>query len=232
MIGMNDVRFTMLWGLCGLLGLLGAHAQAEEPAGEGNRYSLERQYHSEISAAKAYINVLGVRGQDRGMPGSGAVIIDVRSIPEYRAGHPEKALNIPYPRIWRGPCERYADGKCSETQDAHAIMQDESDFLAAVRAAVPDRSTPIYTMCRTGYRSVLAANILTEAGYTRVRNLWEGFVGRYKLDHEGNKPLDLNKDGEIGAEDKDGWRYYQDLPWTTRLQPQRLYQRYQNLYYR
>ena len=42
----------------------------------------------------------------------------------------------------------------------------------------PDKkNTHILTLCRTGYRSVQAANLLTAAGYKQVPNIWEGFVG-------------------------------------------------------
>ena len=42
---------------------------------------------------------------------------------------------------------------------------------------IPDKDTPIYTLCRTGMRSVSSGNRLTDAGYTNFRNIWEGFVG-------------------------------------------------------
>ena len=54
-------------------------------------------------------------------------------------------------------------------------------YVNDVLAKFPDRSTPILTMCRTGYRSVLAANLLADAGYTNVRNIWQGFVGNTKV---------------------------------------------------
>ena len=85
-------------------------------------------------------------------------------------------------------------------------------------------------------------------GYTRVSNIWQGFVGqpmagiissggnRYvvgddqtltdlTLPDESNAKgfvaydLDLNNDGAITAADKDGWRYHQGLPYDTRLLP-------------
>jgi hypothetical protein len=131
-------------------------------------------------------------------------------------------------------------------------------------------------LCRTGFRSVLVANILSNPekymcdlkyskpgdeaalavckteydgrGYTRVSNIWQGFVGqpmagiisqsgvRYVVgadqtlknltlpDESTAKgfvafDLDLDNSGDITAADKDGWRYHQGLPYDTRLLP-------------
>ncbi len=59
-----------------------------------------------------------------------------------------------------------------------ATLQDE-DFVDQVLAAVGgDKSAPIALSCRTGRRSERAAKVLSEAGFTDVSNLREGFVGR------------------------------------------------------
>lgn len=196
-----------------------------------NRYNLPRNYHSEISAAEAYSNTLADRGrwgqEHRQEPRP--IILDVRSIPEYVAGHPARAVNIPYPFIYQ-PCEeRQPDGACID--GGEKWPQSDGAFVSAVEEAIPDKDTPIYTLCRTGHRSVLAANLLTAHGYTHVRNIWQGFVGQTKVDYFGNAPLDLNHDGAITDADKDGWRYYQHLPYSTKLEPQLLYQPYAYLYY-
>jgi len=206
-----------------------------------NRYNLPRNYESEISAAEAYSNTITDRDrwgkehhQERhdhdGMNDGGRpVIVDVRSISEYAAGHPAKAFNIPYPFIYQDCSTRTADGAC--IGGGPRIRQNDDDFVAAVEQAVPDKDTPIYTLCRTGHRSVLAANLLTAHGYTHVRNIWQGFVGQPKVDFYGNTPLDLNHDGIITDEDRDGWRYYQKLPYSEKLLPRLLYQPYVYLYY-
>jgi rhodanese-related sulfurtransferase len=59
-----------------------------------------------------------------------------------------------------------------------------------------DRSQPILMLCRSGSRSAAAAAALTQAGFTEVYNVAEGFEG--DLDHEGHR---------IG-----GWRG-SGLPW-------------------
>jgi rhodanese-related sulfurtransferase len=202
-----------------------------------NRYNLPRNYHSEISAAEAYLKAIADKrgwGHERRHEHEGnnrrhPVIIDVRSIPEYVAGHPEHAYNIPYPFIYQECAQRQPDGAC--INGGARIPQDDTVFVDAVMVAVPDKDTPIYTLCRTGHRSVLAANLLTAAGYTHVRNIWQGFVGQTKVDYFGNAPLDLNHDGQITDADKDGWRYYQGLPYETKLRPRLLYQPYIYYYY-
>lgn len=187
---------------------------------DGNRYDLPRNYHSEISAAKAFLLANFDRGNVENSEFSNAVIIDVRTVEEYAAGHPKRSYNIPYPHIHSRP----------NKPDIY-IPQLPEQFVNDVLAAFPDKSTPILTLCRTGYRSVLAANLLADEGYTNVRNIWQGFVGRTMVDTEGNV-LDLNNNGTIGdLGDLDGWSGYQELPFSTKLLPHLIYAPYAYLYY-
>ncbi len=210
-------------------------ALADDCAEPTNRYCLPHNYHSEISAAEAYVRAVDDDGWDHGHHQGAkhgkprAVIVDVRSIPEYVAGHPEGATNIPYPFIYQPCTERSPDGAC--IGGGARVPQPDAEFVAAVEQAFPNKDTAIYTLCRTGHRSVLAANLLTAAGYTHVRNIWQGFVGQTKVDFNLDGPLDLNHDGQITDQDKDGWRYYQGLPYSTKLQPQLIYQPYAYYYY-
>lgn len=214
-------------------------AQAQEPACPyyENRSGLCGYYHSEISPARAFVETIATRGQWTD-PSQRPVIIDVRSTSEYKAGHPQGALNVPYPYIFQY-CDvsgRSADGACVKA--AGQLNQDPEAFAAYVEAMVPDKSTPIYTLCRTGVRSVGAANVLTDHGYTNVRNIWEGFVGIHltapKKQADGTTkvlPVDLNHDGVLDDQDKNGWRYHQGLPFETRLLPELMYQPYAYLYF-
>lgn len=212
---MNKCKVKTLIKGCALLALtasLNVYA-------EGNRYDLPRNYHSEVSAAKAYI----LTNHDQGNVGksefANAVIIDVRTVEEYGAGHAPKSYNIPFPHIQSRP------------NNPDYIPQLPAQFVTDVLAAFPDKSTPILTLCRTGYRSVLAANLLADEGYTKVRNIWQGFVGRTKVDTAGNI-LDLNNNGVDGDPgDLDGWSGYQQLPVSTKLLPQLIYTPYEYLYY-
>jgi rhodanese-related sulfurtransferase len=201
-----------------------APVYAEDPAeGDGSRYNQERLYHSEISAADAYNE----------MRRNKSVLIDVRRLREFAAGHPERAYNVPYPHIVQGD-------------------QDPAVFYWEVYDIVKGRTdTPITTLCRTGARSVLAANILADPEgegvvggipFTNVRNIWEGFVGQPKYAYSGGDvaephvKLDLNNDGVISDDsadvydhttdanpDKDGWRNFQQLPWSTKIRKKQAY---------
>ena len=137
---------------------------------EGNRYLLDRAYLSDISASEAY----------RKMQTREAILIDVRRLREHAAGHPGKAFNVPYPHIVNN------GDQTAETlyDEVYRIVKGKMD-------------TPIMTLCRTGFRSVLVGNILAapsefelpdgsrplndgRPAFTNVQNIWEGFVGRYK----------------------------------------------------
>ncbi len=214
-------------------------AAADEPACPfyENRSGLCGYYHSEISPARAFVDTVVKRGKWAD-PSERAVILDVRSTPEYKAGHPEHAYNVPYPYIYQ-QCDasgRTPDGAC--VKSTGEIAQDPVAFADYVESIIPDKTTPIYTLCRTGVRSVGAANVLTDRGYTHVRNIWEGFVGinltAPKKQADGSVkvlPVDLNHDGVVNDLDKNGWRYHQALPYETRLLPPLIYQPYAYLYY-
>jgi rhodanese-related sulfurtransferase len=151
---------------------------------------------------------------------------------EYAAGHPNGSYNIPYPRI------------CSDCE----TQSDETFYWEVYKTVRGDTDREIFTLCRTGSRSISSANVLSNPSeygidgpaFTQVRNIWEGFVGKYKFAYEGSTimldtngepfPLDLNNNGEMDSDsadvyqerkdanpDKDGWRNFQKLPWTTRI---------------
>lgn len=203
----------------------------------GNRYDRPREYVSEMSASAAYL----------AMQKNKIVGLDVRSLPEYAAGHAERAYNVPYPRI-------YPQGSGLPGQTAE-------DFYWAVYDLVKGKTdAPIVTFCRTGSRSIDAANILADpentaddprrhavpggVPFTNVRNNWEGMVGQFKYAYQGGNlklvenedgelvgvKLDLNGDGIINDDvadvyedvfdanpDRDGWRNFLDLDWTTKI---------------
>lgn len=59
-----------------------------------------------------------------------------------------------------------------------ATLQD-ADFIDEVLTALDgDRTRPVALICRRGKRSAEAAEILERAGFTDVRNVEEGLVGR------------------------------------------------------
>lgn len=203
-----------------------------------NRSGICGDYASEISPAEAFLNTVVKRGKWSD-PSQRPVIIDVRSTPEYKAGHPEYAYNVPSPYIYQycndvDGTDRRPDGACKS--GGTKIDQTPEAFVSYVESIIPDKTTPIYTMCRTGVRSVGAAEFLKNAGYENVRNIWEGFVGVYLMapfQTNGNTepgPVDLNHDGMLNDDDKNGWRNHQGLPYETRLLPSLIYQPYAYTY--
>ena len=184
-------------------------------AAEGNRPGWDRDYNSEISAAKAYLLITSNKGS-KDIP---AALIDVRTLGEHAAGHPKGSYNVPFPHInWASEGSPY-------------VGQDPQVFYDEVLLAVDGNlDTPIMTLCRSGYRSVLAANILANpAGngvygepFTNVRNIWEGFQGAHRYDNN-DIAVDMTGDGEVTELDKDGWINHMELPYSTVLTPARAY---------
>lgn len=71
-----------------------------------------------------------------------AVLLDVRTPEEYRAGHLRGAVNLPLAKVETG-----------------------------ATAVVPDKETPLYVYCRGGRQAAEATGKLLKQGYTRVCNL-------------------------------------------------------------
>ncbi|MEM8687620.1 MAG: rhodanese-like domain-containing protein [Pseudomonadota bacterium] len=72
------------------------------------------------------------------------------------------------------------------------------NFVDQVERAGVSKDDDLYILCRTGPRSIAAAEALTAAGYTSVYNVLEGFEG------------DADVDGNRGT--VSGWQYH-GLPW-------------------
>lgn len=108
-----------------------------------------------------------------------AVLVDVRTKVEHAfVGHPLGAIHV----AWK------------EAPD----WQINPEFVGGVENLVPDKSTPVLLLCRSGQRSLDAAKKLEEAGYQRLINIVDGFEG--PLDQQHHR-------GNLG-----GWRFH-DLPW-------------------
>jgi rhodanese-related sulfurtransferase len=73
------------------------------------------------------------------------------------------------------------------------------------------KEDPVIVMCRSGDRSSLAANILTDLGYKKVYSVVEGYEG------------DLAKDGpNKGKRAVNGWKN-DGLPWSYDLDKKKMY---------
>lgn len=71
----------------------------------------------------------------------GAVLLDVRSADEFKAGHIEKSVNLPI------------------------------DKLGMIGYTIKDKNVPLYVYCLSGGRSSKAVAFLKQAGYTNVKNI-------------------------------------------------------------
>ena len=109
----------------------------------------------------------------------GAVLIDVRSKVEYtHVGHPIGSVHIPW--------QEAPDWKINP------------HFVDQVIDSGADKTTPILLLCRSGRRSMAAAQALEMAGFTDLANIEEGFEG--SLDEHRHRDT------------QSGWRFH-ELPW-------------------
>jgi rhodanese-related sulfurtransferase len=88
------------------------------------------------------------------------IYLDVRTVPEFEAGHPPSARNVPV--VLPNPAVRR--------------MVPNPDFLPTVEANVP-KDAKIIVGCMSGGRSQYAAELLEAAGYERIANMQGGFGG-------------------------------------------------------
>ncbi|HUH05895.1 MAG TPA: rhodanese-like domain-containing protein [Kofleriaceae bacterium] len=118
----------------------------------------------------------------------GWTYVDVRSIPEFEEGHPAGAYNVPF--LHRGP----------------SGMSPNPDFLAVMtRAFSPDRT--LVLGCRSGNRSLRAAELLVQHGYRQIVEMRGGYLG---------------ETGPGGATVCEGWKTL-GLPSATAAEPGRAY---------
>ena len=88
----------------------------------------------------------------------GYTYLDVRSVPEFEAGHPTGAYNIPLMHMGPGG------------------MSPNPDFLAVVQKSFP-ADAKLVLGCKGGGRSLRAAELLQSAGFTSVVDQRAGFEG-------------------------------------------------------
>ena len=111
-----------------------------------------------------------------------AVLVDVRSAEERKfVGHVPASVHVPW-----------ATGTAL-TRNPRFVRE-----LEAKLAPQGGKEAVALLLCRSGKRSVLAAQAAAAAGFTHVFNVLEGFEGEIDAaQHRGGS---------------DGWRYHQ-LPW-------------------
>jgi rhodanese-related sulfurtransferase len=118
-----------------------------------------------------------------------SVLIDVRTIAEWAyVGLPDLSTVGKRPVLveWQG----FPDDRLNT-----AFVERVTEALAPIGA---DRDSELFFICRSGQRSLKAAQAMATAGFTRCRNVSDGFEG----------PLDPNRHrGQLG-----GWKA-KGLPW-------------------
>lgn len=129
-------------------------------------------------------------------------ILDVRTIEEYIfVGHAEMAWNIPL----AFQSKRWDDSK------KHFAMEPNPDFEKQVKKWFSPDET-IMVMCRSGYRSAIAVNILSEAGFSTVYNITDGMEGDMVKDSEDLYYMKCMKNG---------WKN-SGIPWTYDINPEQV----------
>ncbi len=88
-----------------------------------------------------------------------AVYLDVRTAPEFEAGHPSGARHVPVVLFGAGGQAR-----------------PNPDFVGTVEGMIPP-TTKLLVGCQAGGRSQRACELLRDAGYTDVTNVRGGFGG-------------------------------------------------------
>ena len=88
----------------------------------------------------------------------GYLYLDVRSVPEFEQGHPAGAFNVPLLEV--GP---------------HG-MEPNAAFMSVVESSFP-KDAKLVVGCRSGGRSLRAAEMMAAAGYGCVVDLRPGFGG-------------------------------------------------------
>lgn len=110
---------------------------------------------------------------------SSTYLVDVRSIAEYVfVGHPDMAHNIPL-KFW------------SENKQK---METNANFLQDLQSRFKNEDILIF-ICRSGGRSLKAAKLAKNAGFTQVYSINEGFEG--KKDENGHRSVNGWKNSNL-----------------------------------
>lgn len=132
-------------------------------------------------------------------------LIDVRTPDEYiLIGHPEMAYNIPF------PVSDFGNPNIGRKE----IEVTEAQFVKNLNKKRFKESDTILLLCRSAWRSVGAANVLTKAGFKNVYNIVDGFEGKasFVMGHDNDNT------GQTGPRNINGWK--NKLPYTYHLHPE------------
>lgn len=148
-----------------------------------------------MSQIEELLKIARQRGQDANLPYFGA--LTPQESADFLAANPRARLidvrtRAEWDWIGRVPESSLIEWQC------YPEMQLNENFLSELAGEIPDRSTPILFICRSGARSDLAARAATAAGYEQCFNVLEGFEG--------------NRDNQGHRSTLGGWRAHA-LPW-------------------
>ena len=116
-----------------------------------------------------------------------ATLLDVRTSMEYKyVGHPCDSVNIPW--------QEAPDWEI----DADFVKKVHEMLSARLETDEEVSSSPVITICRSGKRSLAAAQELERNGFKNLYNIDEGFEG--------------DRDGKNHRSKINGWRFH-NLPW-------------------
>ena len=103
------------------------------------KYILQRKLNRDLTPWEINYDEFKERMQN------GAIVLDVRSVQEYKEGHLEEAINLPYYEI-----------------------------PPIIEKQIPNKETEILTYCQNGARSKKACTMLKKRGYSNIYNLYGG----------------------------------------------------------
>lgn len=112
----------------------------------------------------------------------GYTYVDVRSVPEFEAGHPAGAVNVPL--LHRDP----STGRALPNPDFLGVMS--ANFPSDARLLIG---------CQVGGRSAQAAQLLAASGYSDVANVLGGFGGGRSAAEPGWAPSGLPTESGTGS---------------------------------
>jgi len=130
--------------------------------------------------------------------------LDVRTFEEYVfGGHVEMARNIPF-----GFPKYDPSGESMPGAPAGCSSDPNPDFVSSAEAAF-GKNDVIFVMCSSGGRAAQAVNALSQAGFTKVYNVLNGF--------EGESVTDTGS-AYFGKKLRNGWKN-EGLPWGYEADP-------------
>ncbi|GIL78353.1 hypothetical protein Vretimale_7701 [Volvox reticuliferus] len=108
-----------------------------------------------VTRAVQYKDAMPAEAQQM-LQDEGYKYLDVRTAEEYVAGHAPSAINVPVVFLGSG-------------------MSPNPAFLSEVQRAFPKKDESLVVGCKSGRRSLMAIELLSQAGYCNLVNLTGGF---------------------------------------------------------